>query len=376
MAKSLEYLKTNYQEFKDCDGTIEFTYIFNDLFDYLNGKSKFDFGCKGPLNSDNFQKWSSDFEFYESYIKDLAHSNGKKVLVGQRKTAFIGFLINMKSVRFLYRLYVQTRHLSYLLTFKFSQDPLETLFSVIRASLGSNNNPTVIQFTAAFKKILLGAANRSRSYFSNCSEGFYKILVQTSPKKCIDTILDNYQHDSEFIDMYLSNTDTNSKLKEDILIYIAGYVQKKIFRKVKCDECKDYLKNKTEQISCSIIELKNNNKARYGLIKPKDVICTIIQECEQILCTFSSTTNILTDKNIMWKLTNFTKQIMLDKKPNFLKEVDDHSTSELDSHRLILIQIISELFYSLRLKHVAGTLKTNVHQVRHILSKMILFKHN
>ena len=94
--------------------------------------------------------------------------------------------------------------------------------------MGSNNNPTVIQFTAAFKKILLGAANRSRSYFSNCSEGFYKILVQNSPKKCIDTILDNYEHDSEFIDMYLSNTDTNSKLKEDILIYIAGYVQKNL----------------------------------------------------------------------------------------------------------------------------------------------------
>ena len=61
---------------------------------------------------------------------------------------------------------------------------------------------------------------------------------------------------------------------------------KKIYRKVKCDECKDYLKNKTEQISCSIIELKNNNKVRYGLIKPEHVICTIIRECEQILCSF------------------------------------------------------------------------------------------
>ena len=78
-----------------------------------------------------------------------------------------------KSLEYLksnYEEFKDCRHLSYLLTFKFSQDPLETLFSVIRASLGSNNNPTVIQFTAAFKKILLGAANRSRSYFSNCSE--------------------------------------------------------------------------------------------------------------------------------------------------------------------------------------------------------------
>ena len=113
MAKSLEYLKSNYEEFKDCDGTIEFTYIFNDLFDYLNGKSKFDFGCKSPLNSANFQKWSSDFDFYESYIKDLARSNRKKVLVGQRKTAFIGFLTNMNSSRFLYRICTNSSHLSY-----------------------------------------------------------------------------------------------------------------------------------------------------------------------------------------------------------------------------------------------------------------------
>ena len=111
VAKSFEYLKENRSEFKDCDATIEFTYVFNDMFDYLNGKSKFHFDCKGPISSKNFKKWSSDFDFYEQYIRNLTHVNGKNVLVGPRKTAFIGFLINLKSVRHLYRLYVQTNHL-------------------------------------------------------------------------------------------------------------------------------------------------------------------------------------------------------------------------------------------------------------------------
>ena len=102
--------------------------------------------------------------------------------------------------------------LSYLLTFKFSQDPLETLFSTIRASLGFNNNPTVIQFTAAFKKILLGAANRSN--YSNSSEGYYKVLVQTNPKHCIDTILDHYEHDSDFVDLYLSSNELQITTKK------------------------------------------------------------------------------------------------------------------------------------------------------------------
>ena len=91
VAKSLEYLKSNYEEFKDCDGTIEFTYIFNDLFNYFNGKSKFDFGCKGPLNSANFHKWSSDFDFHKSYIKDLADSNGKKSLLVNAKLLLLDF---------------------------------------------------------------------------------------------------------------------------------------------------------------------------------------------------------------------------------------------------------------------------------------------
>ena len=262
---------------------------------------------------------------------------------------------------------------SYLLTFKFSQDPLETLFSTIRASLGFNNNPTVIQFTAAFKKILLGAANRSN--YSNSSEGYYKVLVQTNPKHCIDTILDHYEHDSDFVDLYLSSNEGKSPLKNDVLVYIAGYVQKKIFVKVKCEPCKDYLRNRSN-VTCPIIQLKNNNKAKFGLQKPKDIINYVVQECEQILVSYHKTHNILTEKNLMFKLVLNTKVIVLEKKPSILQELDDHSQDDMDSHRLLLLQKICELFFSLRLKHIGNTYKTDVHQVRHILSKIILFKNN
>ena len=43
----------------------------------------------------------------------------------------------------------------YLLTYKFSQDHLELLFSCIRAMFGFSNNPDVTQFKAALRKILL-----------------------------------------------------------------------------------------------------------------------------------------------------------------------------------------------------------------------------
>lgn len=45
--------------------------------------------------------------------------------------------------------------LQYVCTYKFSQDPLELFFSVIRQQFGCNNNPSAKQFQSAMKKILL-----------------------------------------------------------------------------------------------------------------------------------------------------------------------------------------------------------------------------
>ena len=53
----------------------------------------------------------------------------------------------------MYEYYIDTGYLEYLLTFKFSQDPLENMFSTIRGSLGYNNNPTVAQVCTFYEKL-------------------------------------------------------------------------------------------------------------------------------------------------------------------------------------------------------------------------------
>ena len=89
------------------------------------------------------------FSFCENWLEKarpgLKHAGGQPVIEGPRKQAFLGFIITLESLLFVYRCYIQTNHLEYLLTFKFSQDHLEFFFSVIRASLGQNNNPTTTQ---------------------------------------------------------------------------------------------------------------------------------------------------------------------------------------------------------------------------------------
>lgn len=79
-----------------------------------------------------------------------------KVTSSPRKAFAIGFITSARSFIKLGN-YLFTHHpeVKYLLAYKLSQDHIETLFSKIRSSGGFNNNPDVVQFTAALKRLLM-----------------------------------------------------------------------------------------------------------------------------------------------------------------------------------------------------------------------------
>ena len=101
--------------------------------------------------------WSSIIDTSIKYLLELNDENGTPLLKHRRKTFVLGFVMSALSARFLALdlLGKADDPFEYLLTYKFSQDHLELLFSCIRAMLGFNNNPDVMQFKAALKKILL-----------------------------------------------------------------------------------------------------------------------------------------------------------------------------------------------------------------------------
>ena len=75
------------------------------------------------------------------------------------KTGFIGIVWCMRSFSRMHAQLVipEDGPLKYLLGYKFSQDHLELFFSAIRARGGFNDNPTALQFKAAYKRLLLRA---------------------------------------------------------------------------------------------------------------------------------------------------------------------------------------------------------------------------
>jgi hypothetical protein len=79
---------------------------------------------------------------------------------------------------------VERKYLSYLLTYKLSQDHLEMFFCAVRSKGGVNNNPTASQFQAAYKRLLIHS-EITTSKNSNClAQGNLSIFFANRQQQC------------------------------------------------------------------------------------------------------------------------------------------------------------------------------------------------
>ena len=120
---------------------------------------------KAPISSGNLSQTLTDLESIDKYIRGLTdHKKKKNLTTGRRKTAFIGFLVTITSICKLSQRLLQQ---DYVLTYKLSQDNLETLFSRIRRRGGWNNNPTSSQFKYALRACMMNNDIRPSKH-ANC----------------------------------------------------------------------------------------------------------------------------------------------------------------------------------------------------------------
>jgi len=104
---------------------------------------------------------------FEIYIKGLSFLDGTMVVNSQRKTGFLGLLFSLEYCLKLYKLLTKNYPINFVLTYKISQDHIETMFSAIPSRGGYNDNPTCKQFVAAFKRVLVHN-EISGSLYVNC----------------------------------------------------------------------------------------------------------------------------------------------------------------------------------------------------------------
>lgn len=373
-------------KFCETAATVDFINIFNDLFDIFNSRSVHIFGFKKPICPQNASEIIQFLDTVKQYILSLKIYNKNRRQVNRRivfsitkkniveckcKSGFLGFLVCIESLKYLYSsLVVEESRMSYISTYRLSQDHIEILFGDIRRHGGYNNNPNVIQFKGIYKKIVNHLELRS-GFSGNCvplesipilnctsavlninwSSGKRVSIGDGEPDLQIAThsnnmLSDKTSQDNVNIFSQILNNDSSPNYVKQIVGYISGWIARKLVSILKCEVC--------------IQSLLTSNKLWFHklvIIKDMGGLC-YSSESTFIVCLRSE--NIL-KSHIKEKGLYFTKHNEVDilknrilktfVNSNVFNDLNDHTLTQPPTfnHRLHLIKAIIEKYVNVRL---------------------------
>ena len=216
---------------------------------------------------------------------------------------------------------------------------------------------------------ILGALNKSE--YGNCEwdDSTEIIIHDPSTEVSVQKIQKEYGLD----DQTETNFDftTHSKFleyRDSVIIYIGGYIQRKLLARSDCVDCDNVLKSSS--ISSSLI----NRKDRGGLIRPNDDIIRIIKLSDNILNERVKTSDIFSELNLLKKLSIQAVTAVSSQFPNVFNDIGNHDP--LVSHRTNMIKEIIQMYLSLKINHFCRLKNIDKNSFsRHISKKIPLFKH-
>ena len=181
------------------------------------------------------------------YLLALKVSNGQLLRLHRRKTFLLGFVMTIKSTIVLAKSLLQCllNPFKFLLTYKFSQDHIELLFSCIRSKGGWSNNLNVLQLKYPLRRTLL--RNKITASNSGSCQVFEQIAFipifsgdssETSPK--VANLEVQSETETENISRQLDTTQHTLYIK-NILYYTSGLTVAKLIKKINCQSCKESL---------------------------------------------------------------------------------------------------------------------------------------
>ena len=150
VADAIEFLDIGMKNpnFKNSNGTVKFVRIIDRLFDMLNSRNPVGKEYKQPLRLANKATYEEILRSTAEYLLSLKTNSTPSQLLAthRRKTFIVGFVANIKStIEMANQMFsIPTDPFKYLLTYKYSQDHLELLFSCIRARGGMEQQPQLL----------------------------------------------------------------------------------------------------------------------------------------------------------------------------------------------------------------------------------------
>ena len=109
----------------------------------------------------------------------------------------------------------------------------------------------MIQFDAAFKKLLIGACFKSQNGNAIQQDDTRLLNLPSETNKAIELIENVYELGNEDkIEIYLNAMSNNSQVVKSTIPYISGFINSRILRKEGCIHCYEFMKNTTLRHWC------------------------------------------------------------------------------------------------------------------------------
>ena len=271
------------------------------------------------------------------------------------------------------------------MTYRLSQDHLETFFSRLRRRHGWNNNPTGLQLKHTLRHILL-KNSVTASTNANCMDS--DIRIQEAENALVS--------ESAFVGEITSNPklqnfvkilNSPSQYHDHVLYYISGYILRSISKKIQCRECSDLLVaacHKVDEASTSASFTIMRD--RGGLLYCNDMFKLIKAVDNEVRLYLTSPSGPLfsVDKNFTARVTTKVITYLLSSTDQIFSLISTHSMQYThleseDSHWVQVVKAACKLFVTIILHHHEKLLQDRVilqgkGTRRHQRNKLTLFQ--
>lgn len=240
VAKALRLLRDlKVSQFKDSYATGLFVRRIDVIFDVLNIRQPGGSGMKAAVTPETIDSFEKFVKEQTDFLLSLEDMDGDQIIRTRKSTGFLSFVFCMHSYLNVCKDLFAKTTLTYVLSNKFSQDHIELLFNCIRRSCGWNNNPSAVQFSSIFRKLLKRVGVESSSS-GNCLN-----FDDESEPNPFDEKNDNILQELDLLSL--------STFSSSVTAYVAGFLLKRFMPRMKCDNCKSCLVSQISQILILVI---------------------------------------------------------------------------------------------------------------------------
>lgn len=300
----LKFYKQRVSGLNDCDGTIIFTQVFNDVFDALNRRFKKE---KVTLESSDFEVLRRTLAFLDNWERELRDGHIQKEMFLTPNTAE-GLRVTLHSTIDLSTYLLTSCNFRYVLTAKMNQDPIERFFGTVRQAGCQNDHPSMPTFLQLYRLLSVYKLVRppksgncqilkqpESSYFSMAD---FKAIFSTdepSPTRIADlkARLDGLiESDTWECDDAFPVHDQSAAVTDCVLYFVAGFVARRFRRYVSCRVCKDAFVTQREDRPEAAL---TNIKSRGWLTYPNKHLYQILRVAEEFFSENASSMTVYED---------------------------------------------------------------------------------